>query len=508
MKLIVEETHLSGIARVAAEHNGSSVQFKVESFKSASTPYAEELFDDVNRLLGNMDLISQQAIYDVYVDAAETFNSVRDPAPLHRAMKKVVTELYKHIPYQKVRDYVYSAETVVFPTYLKTDYTETDRQTRDYISRTYLKEEYIDLVILAMGFRFMVPIWGVHVGLIAPMTDNSFKEHRAFDLIKASEIYNWPPRKRLDVYFEASIDTSKIGMAATTAMLDAMEVPEHLQALAVIRKLCLAPLAYRRAADDLVKIIFNFGNGHYNRYDTNFGGRIKSKTDGERIQDEEDNSSVLDIHKANQAVSTADKVMIVTYTENTHRMARRIVDDIDIDKVDLCVNSIVSKVSSFEPYIFQQTLTQWILAEAIPALALSEEDDFPHEPMLRCIGVAQAVLWHWGFLEIAMLMQAVRIEGDYVNMDLRSRVSRDLAKQLDVLYPHTKLEGKGINSIRRNPVTKSIDRLCDTILRVEWKPGGPSELEKQYYKETGSEFWAVPGTIKNQFAELIIHLNQ
>lgn len=510
MKLVVEETHLSGIAKVKAECGNESIVFSVDTYKSASIPYANELFDDVNRLLSTFSADTQKAIYSVYADIHDHFETIRDPRTLHPTVKKEVIKLYDLIPYQSVRDYVYNTPTIAFPNYLKVDYTDTDRETRDFVNRTYLRDDYVDLVVLAMGFRFMVPIWGVHVGLISDMTDNAFKEYQAYDLIKRSAIFKWPPRQRLDIFIEASHDPSKLGLAATLAQLGGDEIPAHLQALAVIRKLSLAPLSFQSRTDDLVKIIFNFafGNGHYNRYENNFDGRVRAKIDDEKIVDDEDNSSVWDNFKRNVEISALDKQVVVTYTNDSHRMARHIDSTIDLEKVDLCLDIAMQNVNTFETEVFQTTMTQWICAKLFSPQILSDDDDFPPHAMMRCVAVTQAVLWHWGFLEAAVLMQSTKINGDFVNMDLRSAITRDLSRQLDSLFPHSKLEGRGTSGQKKNPVTKAIYRLCDSILRHEWEPGGPTQLMEDYYKETGSRFWTVPGTIKSQFAEIVIRLSQ
>lgn len=506
MKLIVAETYLNGISKVDIEHNGERLEFDVDCFKSASTPYAHELFDDANRLLELLGDDANAKLFSVYREIRDTFRDAKTPVLLHRSLKRLVKELYDHIPYERCKNYVYASDCVTFPTYLKSDYTETDRQTRDYISRTYLRDEYIDLVILALGYRFMVPVWGVHVGIIADLTANSFKEYQAFSLIETASIYNWPPRQRLDVYFEASIDTSKIGLAATIAMLDSVEVPKHLQALVTLRKLCLAPISYRNPSDDLVKITFNFGNGQYNRYESSFGGRVKSKRVDDRIQSEDDNSSVWDVIKPNQPVATGDKEVVIAYTQNPLRMAKRLAEDIDVGKLEACLDLAMSHVDTFEPERHQIVLTQMLVSDLLPAEAMADDDDFPHDATMRCLAVAQAVIWHWGFIELAILMQAQRIDDpDYVNMDLRSRVNRDLANQLCAIYPHGKIEGRAAAGVVRNPVIKSIDRLCDSILRTEWEPLAPPGLMEDYRKH--NDVWRVPGTIKNQFAELIIHWN-
>lgn len=506
MHLQVEAMSNKGIAVVRVEHLREILMIDVTSYKTASIPYREELFDDLNRFVERQPPETQNKLFQIYKDVNECFRTIHEPNLLHVEIKKLVNELYEHISYTSVRDYIYRSEHVIFPVDLKSDYTENDQRSRNYVYRTYLKPEYIDLVILTLGLRFMVPIWGEHISRIEELTGNDFKEMQALDLIKKSKIWQWEPRKRLGLYIEASIDSSKLNMTALLGCLSSTEIPDQLMSLAMTRKLSVSPISPKEEADSLIKILYNFITGTYARIDNKFGGNVKPKSMID-TGDDDDNSSVWDAYKTNQMISDGDKMLIEVYTEKPLEMAERVCPSIDLNLVRACLDVAMG----MDDVIIEQhheTLAQYILKVALPVKALTH---LPKTAMLRCMAVTQAVLWHQGHREIALLSMAERAPAKedefYMSMEPRSRVSRDLVKQLDVLYPFYRQESRNqVPGKRSNPAVKAIDILCDEILKHEWLPRAPEQLLKEFMGSNSR--WFVSGNIKTQFAELIIQLHK
>lgn len=504
MKFEVTQESGKGIQEITLYHKGEQLVFPTPSYKSASITARDELFDHTNTFLEKLGEERTDALWQVYQQAHEIVRSVNDIGVMQEELSKVVAKLYEIVEYEDVRKYVYRGD-IQFPPNLKTDYTEADLRTRNYQIRTYLRDEYIDLVVLVMGLRFMIPIWGMSIGLIAEQHGNLFKEQVAVKVLDDSLVSKWEPFTRLIRYVECSVDDKAIGLSVMFGCLSTSEIPEHLTALALVRKLAPATLNPRQDGDNLIKILFNFISHTNDRMDTRFGGRVSSRN-LIRENAEEDNSSVWDVFTINQEIPHGDQVTIEVFTENVELMAKRLYEDIDMDKVKLCLKTL-GKYEDIGEYYHQLPMVMWVMGEVIPPNGF---EGLSHDAIYRCMAVSQAWLWQHGFYELAILMTASRAtaidDDEFIALDL-SKVEKALVERLNILYPYWRQEtGRIIKDKRTNLALKAIDKVCKETNVCEWKSNAPEELNKLFDGLASDKTWVLSGDIKSQLASLILKL--
>lgn len=507
MRIEVDELSQKGINTVRFEREGQTVKWPTSGYLSASIPDREQLFYDLNALVSRFSADKQLMLWQAYQRAREAFKDIHDRHALDAVLMDVVKDIYDIVDYSEVRTYVYRGGNIQFPPNLKTEYTENDVRSRNYVERTYLKEEYIDLVILTLGLRFMVPIWGQYVAMVAARTGNEFKETIALDLLKRSAINKWEAMERFKTYVNAQVDEGKATLPVLIGGLSTVEIPKHLAALALVRKLAVSPLSPKADSDNLIKILFNFINGTGNRLDTRFGGNIGAK---KLVKEnaEDDNSSVWDMYKINQDVPDGDKILMEVFTNNVPHMAEKVLPGIDQKKVGLCLAQCM-KLESLDVQLHHVTLTQWVMRQALPPKGIQT---LPKLALLRCLAVTQAVLWEWEFYELALLATASRLESSsdmFTMLEARSKVSKPLLEQLNQLYPYWRMETRRHDPNKRsNLAVKGIDKLTDTLNRCEWQPHAPKDLLNSFGNLSVNQRWVVSGDIKMQLAKLIIKLNE
>lgn len=507
MRIEVDELSQKGINTVRFERNKLSVKWPASGYLSASIPDREQLFYDLNALVAKFSEEKQEALWNAYQRAQQAFKEIHAAVMLDNELMDVVKTIYEIVEYAEVRSYVYRGGNIQFPPNLKTEYTENDVRSRNYVQRTYLKDEYIDLVILTLGLRFMVPIWGQYVALIASRTGNEYKETIALDLLKRSAIWKWEAMERFMAYVTAQVDEGKASLPVLIGGLPTVAIPKHLAALALVRKLAVCPLNPKSDSDNLIKILFNFINGTSNRLDTRFGGNIGAK---KLVKEnaEDDNSSVWDMYKINQDVPDGDKILMEVFTHDVKHMAEKVLPGIDQRKVEVCLASAL-KLESLNVLLHHVTLTQWVMSKALPPKGIQT---LPKTALLRCLAVTQAVLWEWGFLELALLTTAERLESNsemFTMLDPRTKVNKALVERLNAQYPYWRMKTRRHDPAKRsNLAIDAIDKINETLNRCEWRPQAPKELIEAFGSVAITERWVVSGNIKVQMAELIIKLNE
>src|SRR5690606_34408267 len=159
---------------------------------------------------------------------------------------------------------------------------------------------------------------------------------------------------------------------------------------------------------NLIRLIFNFLDGTFKRLDSRFSPNNIRKKELIKESAEDDNSSVWDMYKMNQGIPDGDKILIEKYTERPHVLIKRIDPNYDPVKLDQCLASVqgFAEVAVEEHHV---ALVKWIMGPVLPPKSIHS---LPKKALMRIIAVSQAVLWHWGYKELALLVAAERVVVD------------------------------------------------------------------------------------------------
>lgn len=507
MKIEVAELSANNksISAIALVNDQDRIIWPTPGYKSASIVDRENLFNDLNELIAKFDQERQAALWDVYSNVRNIFDNVFDQNEMHNALKVEVAKLYEIVGYTDIRSFVYRSGRIEFPPNLKTDYSDNDRRTRNFEARTYLKEEYIDLVILVMAFRFMVPIWGEYVTIVTKNSGNLYKEGTALDLLRDANILNWSPMKRLRSYIEFSIDDNRIGLSVLFGGLSTIEIPKHLLALAVVRKLAVSPLNPKTDSDNLIKILYNFVTGTNGRMDSRFGGNVGTKR---LIKEngEEDNSSVWDMYKINQDVPDGDKILVEVFTENVSLMAQKVFPGISQSKVDSCLVR-ACKLVRLDVAPHQMALCKWVMGKVI---APDSIEALSKTALLNVMAVTQAVLWELGLIELAISVTASKVEldvDDTFTAIESNKMEKLLVERLHALYPYWRQDTGKLNLAKRtNVAIQAINEICKEANVCEWLSNAPKKLNSGFPQLTVYKTWRLSSDIRSQLAEAVLAL--
>lgn len=510
MEITIEGYTRNSISIIKIAHPGTVTDLM---FSAAGYPpntniiNRDELFREANLFIGKKPKEWQDQLFEVYRSVGEILDSITDSNTMQDLLAEQVQQLYTLIQFDDLLDYIYSDREIRFPSNLANSYSEQERLTQTYRERTYLKTEYVQLVALTLGLRFMFPIWGAYLPLIGK-DQKTVKETKAFNLLNNTSLRDCDTFARLDTYVRANLTDEEASLAVIMAGLSTAEIPNYLLALASIRKLALSPIIPSCDDDHLMKIVYNFVTGNANRLDSRFQYNLCRKAN---IVDggEEDNSSVWDAFKMKQEVSEGDQKIIEIFLKDIWGVVLRLEPEMRETVFKACEKNAQNLIElEIEPH--HTVLVQWVLSPLITPAAV---DSFSINILLPCLAATQAVLWHWGFRELAMLVTAQRFvpdEDEFVQPIVgRSKIRKELVQELDVLYPYSYQETK-VNgyTVSANPAIRGIDTLVAELSRHEWQPNGPNALIKEIDYLQATRRHTISGDIKNQLAELLIRIHR
>jgi hypothetical protein len=150
-----------------------------------------------------------------------------------------------------------------------------------------------------------------------------------------------------------------------------------------------------------------------------------------------------------------------------------------------------------------------VMAPAIPPKGIP----FLTKPaLLRAMAVTQAVLWHWGFYDLAALVMAVpkvtSKDSTVGSLENRGRIPREVGELLTVRYPHYRKSRSRDKSVRQlNAPCRAIDGYCDMIMHTDWQLFCPPALLDKANRFGKTNRMIVPTDIRGQLGNLIIEIS-
>lgn len=555
MELVITGYTKSSFSLVSVRHNNEEeLVFNAKGYSNAKPGAMKEdetsatgqrvsLFDEINEFISRLPKADQEKIYQSYQRIDSTFSEfgkttsanvagveqISNSRMLSDLLADAIKEIYDIVLFEDLREYVITNRKLKIPPDLMDSYTTSDKVTPRYMQRTYLRDEYIDLVSVALGLRLMIPVWGSFLPISGKEDRISMKELNAYHLLAKSKIYratgvisptsrwfgerltedetNLTVFSRLETYLAANLKEEEYELAVSFKHLSSEEVPEYLMAQGLVRKAAVAPLSVEYGEQHMMKIIFNYCCSNNNRKPTVFGGNIKQKVDVETALD--DNSSVLCVYKMKEQVSAGDLMICQKYVMRYLNAARTIEPNLSDERIEACVKSAMS-IDRFIPTESQTTLCVWIMSTVIAGCVVEIYDR--KEPLLVSMAIAQAVLWEWDLPQLAILLTARKIplgEGEQLSFVPRTPVSDPNQALLGVVNPYEYTDNRGSDiTMSPNTAIRGIERVSQEFFKSEWEPRCCKELAASYYRSDKTRRVEVSPDFRDQVAQLLIKLSE
>lgn len=499
------------VLNIHVEHDKQSFDVMFNAYLKTTLKDADGFFKEINAYFEQLPLNIQQSLFDVYKDINDAFDDVMNYQVLYEELKTLVARFYSLIPWGHYVGWLQRSIQLNMPQDGSVPDDFTGLNERHYKRETtYVKSEYWELIALSMYLRPMIGVFGRYMDISTAGTN--MKEYKAYKLLDKSEIKNLAPMKQFIEYVEALVSRESIPTSSIIGGLGTSELPLWLVSRTIVRK-----VAVTHQEDNIIKIVYTYITQQLKSLNSKFKGLVRDKrVDGGG--NEEDNISVFENIKVKQVISDGDLVVLSTYTEDYVKLAHLVDPTVDPARVELCVQNARTGMAK-RSEVHQKTLTQWVMSHVLPPKAIPTLNK---QALLRSIGITQSILWHWGFLDLALLLTVERVITDHMvfTPNTRSNLSKHYPIEFAKLYPHYREPTSRNKDVRHQNVAyiaiegkdSSNDPkkrgLAGHITAETWKPNGPKPLMVELGLPPRIEFYQPPVDIRDHLAELIIKINQ
>lgn len=482
--------------------SGEELFWDVSAYERTRLQDVENVFKEANQYLESLTKKTRNDIFIAYKDIHETLQSIADPSVLSKRLTEKVAGLYGLLPFDSIIHWYSYHGKVILPDNLKTEYERDDPP-----DRTYLKRDYERLVILTIAIRFMIPIWGEYILRIKAQSGSIYKESAAMRLLgRCHDLLNSEPMLKLKVYVEKSIPGGEQkALAAIFRGLGTAELPEYYLSLVVVRRLSVGDVNASNERGNVISNIYGFLSGSIKDIDRKFGGGITEKhREDESIEDEA--SSLVETYKVKQEVPAGDIAVVNVYLNDASNLARAIDPNVTKKMVQECVRFGIQNLDTFQPELFQEVLSKWLVDSAI------SEGSVVHLNRLEAVKVmcaCQAVLWHWGFYSLAALMTARVVmlpDNTMMATETRLRIPNNLTDRLCELYPYFHPAHDVVNERKLNVGCKSVRALSKEIYGKIYQLTCPPDLIINCPKVDNNGRMAAPEDLAEAVSNLAIKI--
>lgn len=519
---------------VLTRHNGKELIWSTVTYIKVKFFEQPRLFRELNEFWAKLPEESQQEIFDAYEVIHQTLSKVEN----HRDHRKVVctevAKIYKHYTAEDVHGILCNLD-IKYPTTMAADSVlDQSAASNDNASvgtsrfgdlpmaaaginalmstngvipgdRTYRRSDYFRLLHLALRLRPMVPIFGHYVKIVVNYSGTQYKEYSAVELLEQTDVLDCPAMDKLIDYMEVSLSGFPHIRSGIVKGMGSNETPRWLACRALFRRVAVGEMYYGDNISSIVTNVFNFVKSQLDSMPRNFGGNVKDKTrTTEGTANSEDKLSQLESYKIRQQLADGDKVLINVYGRDPVSIAKRVDSTIDEATILRFANLNGDRVN--QPiHKHQLILSRWVLS---PVMGPRYIDVMSRESALLCIGAAQALLYHWGFINIAALLSCVEQDDPNVApmgaLWSRDSISKEVMTQLRETYPYSRKPTKRDQTPDdQNVGVIGIELLSAAIYSTDWVLKEPESLIEEAQLATGNVV-LIPPNLKDQLAEILI----
>jgi hypothetical protein len=501
---------------VVTSFNGESLPWNAGAYAKASRidgtqaqigPEKDLVFKEINAYLATLSQAKQQRIWDAYKKIHAIVTDTQALLDAKGRLQDLIKNIYDEINYDDLRAWSQTSRMISVPLTIKADYEDNDlRET------TYLRREYIDLLILAIACRLMVPVWSEYMLNIRDQVSNTTREYEAVKLLYKSDVMKWEPYTRFHRYMQRSITNKAKASTLQSVTLSGISTDEFsdwLLANTLVRRTCVAPLDTTHEGPNIVTDAYAYvsstlrSTGH-----KRFAGSITDK-ESHRNEKSEQKESPAEAYKIKQQIADGETVQASVYAhDHVEELVYALAPDMDADKLRLCLKSMEDLADRFLPQAHQIVLTQWVNYTVInPGYARTIQ----RAALLRLMAGTQAILWHWGFHDLAALVTATelhRSEDEFLSMqESWSKIPNDLMERMQQIYPHalpTKVKQATLR--QSNAGALAVESFYRLLTDRDWMLTCPPALFVKTTHVANTRKMYVPSDIRTQLATLLIRL--
>ena len=503
MEIVVGNLSSTGAFQsLCTNHGGKSIRWNTQTHAKLKFTDVDQVFIEVNQFWASLPEEAQLEIFEAYENIHERLTKPDDVDDHEDLVKDQVAVIYRHFTAKDAENIV-NGLNLTYPSTMSEDYGEGGDN-----GRTYRRSDYHRLVQLAIRLRPMLPIFGQYIRLFVDQPGSQYRESAAARLLAKTDVLTQPAVDKLVGYMEGAVANFKHKNSVILNSLGSYELPYWLVAKALFRRVAPGEVHSIDDVSSIVTNVFNFVvKSTLDSVPRNFGGtKLKTRT-AEGSSKSDENISLLESIRVREQIPRGRKVFVNVYSRSILATAVRVDPSVPHDLVESCCRITNERVER-GTHSVQETLAAWTLSRGAPP---SHYDLLGLEGSLRWIGAAQALLWHWGYIELAALMEAAPALdtslAPMASLWVLNALSKDRLDKLRQRFPHTiPLTRRDQNPDEANVGVADITELARQIYSEEWILSKDSRLyDKVSHNEQG--YIILPPGFRNTLADLLLEVS-
>lgn len=515
MRLEISQIQNNGFVEVVAIHGDQRLVWSTKAYAKVKLQRPERVFDEINAYWATLDSATQDYIWEQYVKIKETIAIVVDSFHISKNVRHYVREMYRVMPMQSFLKWLLSQTTLFIPSDIQDRITSDSRYKST--EQTYLRSDYIDLATVALAVRPMLPIWGEYIDKV--VSQGSFEEMEAAGLIDGTELMTWPQSEtklaaldKLNLYIRFCTEDTPVSLGNLWRGMGSAEIIDWLQSKVIVRRLTIVPLSHE-SAHSIIANVYRYVKSNIKPADRSTTERVTEKRPEGNGGDEDDKTSFLEAYKTKLRLTNGDAVGYEVDTENMALLAQKVDPTVDLNLL-VYTTANLEDLTFVQPSEHQIRLAQWVMAKAFSPRAYYH---IPETAVNNLLATTQALLWHWGFQELAVFMRVK----EFYNLDQPyastprtpksgSRIGGRFKEELNQLYPHMKQQRPKPNeepgARLENRAAIAINTVTAAIRSKTWIYQGPQELYRLAGQPEGRNILVIPTNLKDIITQMVIHL--
>lgn len=507
-----------GFKEVTVEHRGKVLIWETKPY--ATVKLSGEPFQEINEYLSLLPITEQDSLFDALSEISEIFEfSPEDDTELSK-IPRILARVYSIVTLDGIRNWMVRHPSFEIPDTIDDEFEEGAITPR---GMTYLKEDYIELAAYGIALRLMVPIWGIYQTVLKA-NNRPFLELEMVSLLRSTNLLNCNASEKLLTYcttfFESKMSQND-QIALVLKGLATTEFPRLIRAQTMIRRLSIFPILDKppshTPSHTLIANIFYFVKSRIAPDVRKVTDKVRWKIMEDGHGGDEDKDSYIEKNKIKKATSDGDNQLINYYTENVNAIARRRDPEVPFELIDESLDGIVRmQETPIQP--FQVSLVEWVVTPVLTARTIR---NLNQASQLRMIAVAQALLRHWGFFDIAVFLTVLDDDDDAGSLSaltrppvVKARFTKEHQDRLKKAFPYerktnTRRDRRGTTTpTTTNSGAIEIDMVSKAIFMGQWVYVGPQKLIEKTNHQKGRRVLTVPTDLKRQLTELVLFINE
>lgn len=424
----------------------------------------------------------------------------------------IIEPILNLITLEDVLKFIKTTNIIIPPKALCDEFIEAeDGENKNTRIQTYIKEDYIELVAMAVIIKATIgPI--CHYGYLMKNDINGLNIcYVLIHFYKSHPFFDSPPMVKLLQVMEKLIflpldSKEDISTKVISNNLPEEELPLLMLSIVIIQKIALSSFTKENDDNNIVKTIYNYVKNK-TKSEGDVSKNIKNKTAMVDADNSGDKESIIESHRLPCDLPKGFVVELNWSVSSTEAIIKQLPSSmlpyIDLELINQA-KEFASKLNNFvvsqvQIDIISHVFKKIIDPRAIPYLKL--------ENLLNLFCVGFSYLYKLNFKELAILLFSRIVQQDtniYISTTNRTKIPKELKDELDVYFPYKRV----ISSSKIvNIAEESINLMTNELISNPWMP---VVNEKILSELNGSciQDKIVPGNIKIILANFYINVEK